>query len=186
MLETDGSRVAVGAVLKQKVDDTGLEHPVRFFSSALTGSERNYAACEVELYVVVRAVEHFRMFLLGKEFLLRTDHSALRNLLRRDIPLTSRVERWILRLSEYSFKIEYQRGQDNVIADVLTRLPFASAESFEKSTPLDNLPITINTTESEVSRSNSSDIQSTSFYASESTSEYLQSDDDLSDSDSFN
>ena len=80
------------------------------------------------MYVVVRAVEHFRMFLLGKEFLLRTDHSAIRNLLRRDLPPTTRVERWILRLSEYIFRIEYQRGQDNVIADVLSRLPFATAE----------------------------------------------------------
>ncbi len=80
------------------------------------------------MYAVVCAVEHFRMFLLGKKFLLRTDHSALRNLLRRDLPPTTRVERWILRLSEYTFQIEYQRGQDNVIADVLSRLPFATAE----------------------------------------------------------
>ncbi len=78
------------------------------------------------MYAVVRAVEHFRMFLLGKEFLLRTDHAALRNLLRRDLPPTTRVERWILRLSEYTFRIEYQRGQDNVIADVLSILPFAT------------------------------------------------------------
>ena len=182
ILETDGSRVAVGAVLKQKFDDTGLEHPVGFFSRALSGSERNYAAYKVELYAVVPAVEHFRMFLLGKEFLLRNDHAALRNLLRRDIPPTSRGVRWILRLSEYSFKIEYQRGQDNVIADVLSRLPFASAKSSNTSTPFDKLSNTINPAESEVPRSNSSDKQSTSLNASELTSEYPQSDNDISDS----
>ena len=77
---------------------------------------------------MVRAVEHFRMFLLEKTFLLRTDHSALCNLLRWDLPQTTRVLRWILRLSEYTFRIEYQRGQDNVIANVLSRLPFATAE----------------------------------------------------------
>ena len=131
-------------MLKQKFDETGLEHPVGFFFRALSGSERNYAAYEVELYAVVRAVEHFRMFLLGKDFLFSTDHAALRNLLRRDIPPTSQVERWILRLSKYRFKIEYQRSQDNVIADVLTRLPFASAESSNKSIPLVKLPNTIN------------------------------------------
>ena len=81
ILETDGSRTAIGAVLKQKFDDTGLEHLVGFFSRALSGPERNYAAYELELYAVVRAVEHFRMFLVGREFLLRTDHAALRNLL---------------------------------------------------------------------------------------------------------
>ena len=128
VLETDGSRTAIGAVLKQKFDETGLEHPVGFISRAFTGPERNYAAYELELYAVVRTVEHFRMFLLGREFLLRTDHAALRNMLRRDLPPTIREERWILRLSEYNFKIEYQKGQDNVIADVLSRLPFATAQ----------------------------------------------------------
>ena len=128
ILETDGSRIAIGAVLKQKFDVTGLEHPVGFYSRSLTGSERNYVAYELEMYAVISAVEYFRMFLLGKEFLLRTDHSALRNLIRRDLPQTTRVKRWILRLSEYTFRIEYQRKQDNVIADVLSRLLFATAE----------------------------------------------------------
>ena len=64
ILETDGSRIALGALLKQRFDDTGLEHPVGFFSRSLTGSERNYVAYELAMYAVVRAVEHFRMFLL--------------------------------------------------------------------------------------------------------------------------
>ena len=79
ILETDGSSIAIGAVLTQKFDDTGLEHPVGFFSTSLTGSVRNYVAYELKMYAMVHEVEHFRMFLLGIEFLLRTDHSALRN-----------------------------------------------------------------------------------------------------------
>ena len=128
ILKTDGSRIALGAVLKQQFDDTVLEYPVGFFSRSLTGSERNYVPYELEMYAVIRAIGHFRMFFLRKDFLLRTDHSALRNLLRRDLPPTTRVKRWILRLSEYTFRIEYQIGQDNVIADVLSKLPFATAE----------------------------------------------------------
>ena len=132
ILEIDGRRVAVGAVLKKRFDDTGLEHPVGFFLKALTGSERNYAAYEVDLYAVVRAVEQFRMFVFSKEFRLRTDHAAFRNLLQRDLPPTTKVKRWILRLSEYNVKIKYQRGQDNVIADVFSRLPIAGAKNVEK------------------------------------------------------
>ena len=37
ILETDESRIALGALLKQRFDDTGLEHPVGFFSRSLTG-----------------------------------------------------------------------------------------------------------------------------------------------------
>ena len=80
ILETNASRVAIGAVLKQKFEDTNLEHPVRYFSKSLASSVRNYAAYELELYAVVRAVKNFRMFLLGRKFLLRTNHEALRNL----------------------------------------------------------------------------------------------------------
>ena len=47
ILETDGSKVVVGAELKQRFDDTSLKHPVGFFSRALSGSERNYAAYEL-------------------------------------------------------------------------------------------------------------------------------------------
>ena len=73
------------------------------------------------------------MFLLNREFLLRRDHGALRNILRRDLPPTTRIERRILRLLAYSFKIEYLRSQDNVVADVRLRLPFATAQKANNS-----------------------------------------------------
>ena len=56
ILETDGSRIALGSVLNQKFDDPVLEHPVGFISRSLTGSERNYVAYELEMYAVVSAV----------------------------------------------------------------------------------------------------------------------------------
>ena len=127
VLETDASKVAVGAVLKQYFNSVGGEFPVAFYSRALTITERNYSAYELEMYAVVRAVERFRVYLLGKPFLLRTDHLALKNLLKRDLPPTTRVQKWILRLSEYNFSIEHQKGVSNVIADILSRLPFATA-----------------------------------------------------------
>ena len=70
---------ARSGTFKQKFDDTGLEHPVGFKSRFLTGSERNYVAYELEMYAVVRAVEHFRMFLLGKISCYKpiTQHSAI-------------------------------------------------------------------------------------------------------------
>ena len=92
------------------------------------------------MYAIVRAVKQFRMFLLGKEFLLRTDHSALRNQLRRDLPPSTQVEQWILRLSEYTFRIEYRRGKDNVIAAVLSKLPFAT-ENECITTPVSNIQL---------------------------------------------
>ena len=118
----------------------------------------------------MHAVEHFNMFLLGKNFLLNIDHAALRNLLRRDLPPTTRVERWILRISEYNFKIEYQRGQDNVIADVFSRLPFASAKNVKKSSTLDQAPREVNSLESEAPRLNPLENSSSALFISDTIS----------------
>jgi hypothetical protein len=85
--------VAVKAVLKHKFLDTKLEHLVALFSRALSGSKNNFSVYKLEMYAVVRAVEHFRIYLLGSPFYLRTDHAAVMNLLKRDLPLTTRVKK---------------------------------------------------------------------------------------------
>lgn len=59
MLKTDASTIAVRAVLTQQFIKTNLEHPVGFFSRELFGFEFNYSVYELEMYVVVRAAEHF-------------------------------------------------------------------------------------------------------------------------------
>ena len=56
---------------------------------------------------MVREDINFKMFLFGKIFLLQTDNAALRNLLRRDLPQTTQVKLFILRLYKYTIRIEY-------------------------------------------------------------------------------
>lgn len=98
--------MAVGAVLKQQFDDTQLKHTVAFFSRAHVQSEKNYCAYDLKIYDVVRAVENYRFYLLGRGFLLRTDHMTLVRLLQRDRQKTTRVKREILRLFQNKFRIE--------------------------------------------------------------------------------
>ena len=154
-----------------------------FYTKALTGLERNHAAYKIGLYAVVCAVKHFRIFLLDKEFLLRTDHAALRNLLRRDVPLTIWIERWIFSLSEYKFEIEYHRGQDNVIADFLSRLHFAGAKNAEKSSTLEQAHRKVNSPESEAPQLNSLEDSSSALFITDATSKCEESFKSLSDSD---
>lgn len=56
------------------------------------------------------------------------------NLLRRDFPTTTRVQKWVLRLEEYNLRIEYKRGCAIIIADLLSRILFASAVSRNQET----------------------------------------------------
>jgi len=75
-LDTDASNIAIGAVLSQMQD--GEEKVIAYGSRTLIAAERNYCVTRRELLAIVYFTKQFRTYLLGSEFLLRTDHSALR------------------------------------------------------------------------------------------------------------
>ncbi len=73
-------------------------------------------------------MEHFHLFLYGKEFTLITDHKPLEVIYGSATSKTSaRIERWVLRLQPYAFKIQYKQGSENP-ADYLSRHPFQHGE----------------------------------------------------------
>ncbi|KAF9760731.1 Transposon Tf2-8 polyprotein [Nosema granulosis] len=68
---------------------------------------------------MVKSIENYRHYLLGRMFTLRTDHKALIYLVNAKNP-SSRLLRYSLKLQEYTFKIEHVKGEDN-IADGCSR-----------------------------------------------------------------
>ena len=120
ILDTDASDKAVGAVLSQVQDDR--ERVIAFGSHALNKAERNYCVTDRELLAVKHFVEHYRQYLLGRKFLIRTDHQALRWLFSLKEP-KARIARWIEILSAFDFEIEYRPGQKHGNADALSRCP---------------------------------------------------------------
>lgn len=77
-LTCDVSKVGIGAVLSQH------NHPIAYFSEKLHGPKARYRAYDVEFYAVVRAVRHWRHYLYQQEFILYTDHDALKHLNKQD------------------------------------------------------------------------------------------------------
>ncbi len=75
LVDTDVSNVEIGAVLSQR-GEAG-ERVVAYYSCSLSRLERNYCVTRQELLAVVLAVRHFRPYLLGTKFTLRTDHASL-------------------------------------------------------------------------------------------------------------
>lgn len=75
ILETDASKVGLGAVLSQ-IQDDGTVHPVAYASRSVDKHERNYGISELETLGLVWAVRYFRPYLLGHPCVVYTDHAV--------------------------------------------------------------------------------------------------------------
>ena len=75
ILDTDASAYAIGAVLSQVQE--GRERVIAYGSRCLDKPERNYCVTRREMLAVVYFTKYFKHYLLGRRFLLRTDHGSL-------------------------------------------------------------------------------------------------------------
>ncbi|KAK6114742.1 hypothetical protein DH2020_007011 [Rehmannia glutinosa] len=113
-LSCDASKVGIGAVLSQH------GRPIAFFSEKLSGPRSRYSAYDVEFYAVVRAVRYWRHYLFHREFVLYTDHEALRHLATQD-NISTRHASWTAYLQQFTFVLKHRSGASNRVADALSR-----------------------------------------------------------------
>ena len=117
-VQADASKDGLGAALLQ--DD----QPIAFASKSLSDAEKRYANIERELLAVVFACERFRIYLLGREFIIESDHKPLEMIaLKRMMAAPPRLQRLLLRLQPFDCKIKYRPGKEMLLPDALSRLP---------------------------------------------------------------
>ncbi|KAH9391919.1 hypothetical protein TYRP_022419 [Tyrophagus putrescentiae] len=123
-LYTDASRQGLGAVLKQSdpSDSSGTQHAVGYFSKSLNPHQLNYSTTELELLAIISAIDYWHYYLIGRHFLIFTDHLPLKSVNKIGKPNT-RLFNWAIRLRQYDFKVEYRPGDKNQEADFLSRHP---------------------------------------------------------------
>ena len=76
VLQTNASGRGIGVVLSQYGPD-GEEHPVAYYSRKLLPREEWYATVEKECLPIKLGVQAFPVYLLGKPFIIQTDHRSL-------------------------------------------------------------------------------------------------------------
>ena len=114
-------RIPQGRGLEQFESRKGWDRPVAYFSRKLLPREKAYSTIEKECLAIVLAVKLFQICLIGKPFVIQTDHRALQ-WLQQFRERNTRLTRWGLQLQLYTFRVQHRRGQDNANADSLSRL----------------------------------------------------------------
>eukprot|EP00731_Ephydatia_muelleri_P031079 Em0022g593a len=121
ILDTDASDCGIGAVLSQ-VNSDAPECVIAYASRSLSRQEQRYCVTRRELLAVVEFVKHFREYLLGRRFTLKTDHGSLVWLKNFKEP-EGQLARWLERLEEYDFTVVHRQGSLHNNADALSRIP---------------------------------------------------------------
>ncbi len=138
ILDTDASNSGIGSVLSQVQD--GEEKVIAYASRSLASTEKNYCTTRKELLSVVKFVKHFKPYLYGRKFLIRTDHASLRWLMNFKEP-EGQMARWLHSLAVYDFDIVHRPGVAHGSADALSRYP---CKVCKKYTPSSGAPQELN------------------------------------------
>ena len=128
---TDASDRVSGAVLSFGPTWESAR-PVVFDSMTFKGPELNYPVHEKELLAIMHALRKWKVDLLGSEFLVYTDHKTLLNFDRQK-DMSWRQLRWMEELSIYDCHFVYVKGEDNSVADALSRLPYKYVKKSEQA-----------------------------------------------------
>lgn len=121
VLTTDASDVAAGASLEQM--EGNQKKPIGLFSCKLSSAQRRYSTYDRELLAVYLAIQFFQHILDGRRFIVRTDHKPLVYAFQqRSDKAPQRRLRHLDFISQYTTEIVYLPGEENLVADALSRV----------------------------------------------------------------
>ena len=137
VMDTDASDKAIGAVLQQHKEIGGqmVLVPVGFFSRKLAKSQLNWTPREKETYAIVSALRKWAGWIGLQPLLIRTDHKSLEDWVKEKMDTPSgpagRRARWHETLSKFDLTVQYFPGEENVVADAMSRYAYPACKAFQ-------------------------------------------------------
>ena len=129
-LYTDASSTCLGGALHEMVNGEAI--PIGFMSKKLTEAQRKYSTYDRELLAAFESVIYFKHFIEGRQVTLVTDHKPLVAAFKSETPQKSdRQQRHLSIITEYVTDIIYTKGEDNIAADVLSRIQQIKIDPFD-------------------------------------------------------
>lgn len=145
VLSVDSSIHGIGFILSQK-DEQGMKVPARYGSLPLTTVQARYAQSKLELYGLMRALWHYRIFIVGvSKLIVEVDALSIKGMLNRpDIQASALINRWIEAILMFDFELIHIPGERHKGPDALSRRGFTRKEKEEEVVPeiwLDDLAL---------------------------------------------
>ena len=120
-LESDTSHEDVGGILFQKQGDEWVV--IGYHSKRLPASAKNFLVTELELTGLLVNIHGFMQLLCNRYFEVLVDHKAIEYMVKsKTETLTTRLKTLLLKLSEYTIDLKYQKGSEMHTRDALSRL----------------------------------------------------------------
>jgi hypothetical protein len=110
----DASGQGLGCVLVQD------GHVVAYASRQLRTHEEKYLTHDLELVVIVHALNIWRHYIIGKRCEVHSDLKSLKYIFTQP-DLNLRQRRWLELIKDYDLGINYHPGKANVVEDALSR-----------------------------------------------------------------
>ena len=120
-LESDTSRKGIGGTLLQKQGDEWVV--IGYHSKRLPKSAKNFGVTELELTGLLVNIHGFMQLLRNRYFEVLLDHKAIKYMIKSKTESpTTRLKTLLLKLSEYTIDLKYQKGSEMHTSDALSRL----------------------------------------------------------------
>uniref|UniRef100_A0ABD2XQU4 RNA-directed DNA polymerase n=1 Tax=Trichogramma kaykai TaxID=54128 RepID=A0ABD2XQU4_9HYME len=120
---TDASDLAMGGALEQFDPVVKSWKPLTFYSKKFDSAQQKYSTFDRELTAVVSTIKSFQYYLEGRSFQVCTDHRPLLYTMKQSHEKAlARRQRQLEYLSQFDIKFVYLPGQDNSVADALSRI----------------------------------------------------------------
>jgi hypothetical protein len=131
-LFTDACDYGISGALMQQVDDND---PSKGFticalhSKLLNSTQRKWAIIEKEMFAIVVCLNIWRDLISMMLVYIYSDHRPLEWICKKQLSGQgpARIQRWLILLLAFNFKVIYIKGIRNILADVLSRFILTSS-----------------------------------------------------------
>ena len=119
--ESDTSQESMGGTLLQKQGNEWVV--IGYHSKRLPQSAKNFGVTELELTGLLVNIHGFMQLLHNRYFEVLVDHKAFEFMIKSKTECpTTRLKTLLLKLSEYTIDLKYQKGSEMHTSDALSRL----------------------------------------------------------------